>query len=306
MGDFLADELYHHGILGQKWGERRYQNPDGSLTEEGRKRYGKQKLIDNYRENDDYYVLKNKRFETISTSPNKYKSGKVYVYDADDPHDPDVYGGAFAKYKIMQGANQLYKHQLQQMRDIYVAPVKTQKKEFLDLVKKDPDAKKQAEAMLTSAAMGGFLASDGFKVTSGIKDYERSSLNKNPRQTAEQLKKSLGKDMYEKALFESFNSYAKDYDNIAVCNKLLNRFKDMGFDAVEDAYNKTGYFGANNPLRILDAESTISDKKVSQLTIDEIVDHVGKCIEFQKNWGPNKELAEYYKRNPDAYQQRQM
>lgn len=33
-------ELYHHGILGTKWGVRRYQNKDGSLTAEGRKRYG--------------------------------------------------------------------------------------------------------------------------------------------------------------------------------------------------------------------------------------------------------------------------
>lgn len=34
-----SNELYHHGILGMHWGVRRYQNKDGSLTEEGKKRY---------------------------------------------------------------------------------------------------------------------------------------------------------------------------------------------------------------------------------------------------------------------------
>ena len=34
-----TSELYHHGIKGQRWGVRRYQNEDGSLTPSGRKRY---------------------------------------------------------------------------------------------------------------------------------------------------------------------------------------------------------------------------------------------------------------------------
>ena len=36
-----GSELYHYGIPGQKWGQRRFQNPDGSLTAEGRARYGR-------------------------------------------------------------------------------------------------------------------------------------------------------------------------------------------------------------------------------------------------------------------------
>ena len=34
-----TDETYHHGVKGMKWGVRRYQNSDGSLTPEGKQHY---------------------------------------------------------------------------------------------------------------------------------------------------------------------------------------------------------------------------------------------------------------------------
>ena len=38
----LNNELYHHGIKNMKWGIRRFQNKEGSLTPAGKKRYDKE------------------------------------------------------------------------------------------------------------------------------------------------------------------------------------------------------------------------------------------------------------------------
>lgn len=77
-----SDELYHYGIMGMKWGVRRYQNTDGSLTAAGRKRYS-----------DDYnttYNLKRKGVKRMSnddlrkvndrdTLERNYKNNNSYV-----------------------------------------------------------------------------------------------------------------------------------------------------------------------------------------------------------------------------------
>lgn len=55
------DSLAHHGILGQKWGIRRYQNYDGSYTQAGMKRYNKS--LEEYNKKDESYKEAKKAYK---------------------------------------------------------------------------------------------------------------------------------------------------------------------------------------------------------------------------------------------------
>lgn len=80
-------ELYHSGVKGQKWGRRRYQNPDGTWTEEGKRR---RRIGD-----DDNYEPRTRR---------PINRGKAIAVGL------GVAGGALAAYKIAKDPKKAYEY----------------------------------------------------------------------------------------------------------------------------------------------------------------------------------------------------
>ncbi len=77
----MVNCLAHHGILGQKWGVRRFQNENGSLTKEGKKRY-REEMYDHYlsqEKNDGFFARSRSKSKakTATSIANTY--GKIDV-----------------------------------------------------------------------------------------------------------------------------------------------------------------------------------------------------------------------------------
>lgn len=94
----MNNELYHYGIKGQKWGVRRYQNKDGTLTPAGKKKYSN--MSDDKLQKTLYKQVKQKRAEQSGQSnkwmvsntigQNSEKAWKKYIKDRDAYENSDV------------------------------------------------------------------------------------------------------------------------------------------------------------------------------------------------------------------------
>lgn len=95
-GDSMNDELQHHGILGMKWGIRRYQNYDGSLTEAGKRRLEKK---------DSKWAKKNYEKIYNQTYKNSRKEVKQFVSDLNKQLSAQLKSGKLS-YTYVNAYNQ--------------------------------------------------------------------------------------------------------------------------------------------------------------------------------------------------------
>lgn len=152
-GSFVCvNELYHHGVKGQKWGVRRYQNEDGSLTDLGKKR--QQKSIASNRETT---IAKGTKFYRVSDSAKSDTSkGKIYV--SADKETGDFYINALGSTKIYK-TGKAFAHEYMAKTDLKLPDRKTMEKIELGLLK-DKAVQKELVDSLMKKGMSREQATD--------------------------------------------------------------------------------------------------------------------------------------------------
>ena len=179
-------ELYHWGIKGQKWGRRRYQNKDGSLTPAGRKRYAPERLeypdkvtnttkrvIDDYNSMSDrdfrwkYAVSKKTYTKRVAKrgDPLMKKNGKSKLYydakewDSTDEENKYVFGE--------KGAQRIRKR----MEEKGMSRKKAELREF---------GRQLTDSLIASTAASAtiFVAMNADNIAAGIKSAKKSMMDK--------------------------------------------------------------------------------------------------------------------------------
>lgn len=179
-------ELYHWGIKGQKWGVRRYQNKDGSLTPAGKKRYAPERLdypdkvtnttkrvIDDYNSMSDkdfrwkYAVSKKTYANRVAKrgDPLLKKNGKSKLhYDAKEWNSTDEEN----KYVFGEkGAQRIRKR----MEEKGMSRKKAELREF---------GRQTAESLIGLAAgtVATFAVANADKIAAGMKSAKNSMMDK--------------------------------------------------------------------------------------------------------------------------------
>lgn len=257
-------ELYHHGVKGQKWGVRRYQNPDGSLTEAGKKRQLKRLAGSGQ-------VTLPKGTALMRVSKNDAgdnKSGtKLYVNPDKDEHE--VYKNMIGTNRILENGK-AYVHKYLSSKEISIPSIKQQSKIERDLVK-DASIRKEMIDSLMKKGMTREQATSAVKPINMGVEYLKASpwllaAPFNPMVTAMGLSIPNAKKNEQLKLIR--NSIG-DQDNKRLNETFERNLKSKGYNAYRDTNDRRSGIDMKKSIVVIDPDKNTRLRDSHRMTKEE-------------------------------------
>lgn len=281
-----TNELYHHGVKGQKWGVRRYQYADGTLTPAGRKRLKtdtssasaklsefvkSKKTIITGRQYVDGYLNKGTTLARIQTSENFEKFAFYATYKKSDM---DKYMGLFGKNlstRSQYDADAAEKNAKSSgsEEDIFNAKNAREYANNLKVYQIKLTATKKLKIPSDDNAADittKLLKEPEFKsnVVESIRDSKEKMKHPTQQILFNQAQKAMKKnpdkmtDSEKVAVYKAFNLSLVNHNSqeIAAQNRFYTELKKKGYNALLD-YNDKDYssYHAKRPMIVFDVDS---------------------------------------------------
>lgn len=220
----MVYELQHHGIIGQRWGVRRYQNPDGSWTAKGRERYGKDvnKLANKVESRtfltEERSIPAGTKMYRTSINPNENQNGPAYVTYLDP--ERNLYKGGWVRNTA--GADKSYEYKYTLKKDLKIPSRETEVQVISDVINKDRN--KTLSDIVMSRALVMYSTSS---IKDLIKNYYDNDVAKFEKEQVARYNR-MNPDMLAYYATQSFGLNTKLKDEV------ISRLSKMGYNAMPD------------------------------------------------------------------------
>lgn len=292
---YQNNALIHHGVKGQRWGVRRYQYADGTLTPAGKKRYSVSKSSSSIKRNTslanmtvkellnstktkitgkqyvDGYLKENTTLSRIQTSDNFERFAFYATYKK---HDTEEYMGLFGKNLMSRAASEASKAEKQanasgSEEDAAMAKELRDKANNTKVYQLKLSATKKLKIPSDENASditANLLKEDEFKknVIASIQDSKEKMLRPSQQLLFKQAQNVLDKDpakmtSSEKvAVYKALNLSLVNHNaqEVSAQNRFYAELKKKGYNALLD-YNDKEFssYHAKRPMIIFDVDS---------------------------------------------------
>lgn len=207
---------------------------------------------------------------------------KLFVYREDDPHDKDVYEGAFTKFiKYRDSTNQIFKRKFENIDDLVSPSAQRRAELFVETYRENP--KLYSELLNRTDAYAQARKAQGVKYSPSLESFiDKTIFDKNTS--------DIDLKRYGYGLFNMGNEW-NDSLTAKGNNKYYKKLKKSGYNALIDDNNAGIYNDAHEPLIVLNAKKYLKNIGSERLTPEYMADAEKRLRSYMKDTYGNDSIS---------------